>query len=119
MIYPQSAQTSLAAIEAIPVRAADGSIVRVGDIAHLAQSPAPPMIMRINRRNVVYIGANVAPGALLSNVQRDFARNLAALNLPSTVTVQPEAGGNQHIGQPAPCSGCRSRCSCPSCSCTC
>ena len=35
-------------------------------------SPAPPLIMRINRRNVVLIGANVAPGAILSNVQRKF-----------------------------------------------
>ena len=93
--YPVSAQSSLGAIESIPIRASDGSIVHVGDIAHLVQAPAPPMIMRINRQNVVYIGANLAPGAVLSNVQRDFAHRLAALHLPSTVTVGASAGGNE------------------------
>jgi hydrophobic/amphiphilic exporter-1 (mainly G- bacteria), HAE1 family len=93
--YPTSAQDSLGAISAIPIRASDGSLIHVGDIAHLTQAPAPPMIMRINRQSVVYIGADLAPGATLSNVQRDFARRLAALNLPATVTVAPAAGGNQ------------------------
>ena len=93
--YPQYAQTSFAGILNIPIRANDGSIVRVGDIAQLEQAPAPPMIMRINRQNVIYIGANVAPGAFLSNVQRDFAHRLAALNLPATITVAPSAGGNE------------------------
>jgi hydrophobic/amphiphilic exporter-1 (mainly G- bacteria), HAE1 family len=93
--YPQSALGSLAAIAAIPIRAGDGSIVRVGDIAHLVQSPAPPMMMRINRQDVVYVGANLTPGATLSNVQRDFARRLAGLHLPAGVTVGPSAGGNE------------------------
>jgi HAE1 family hydrophobic/amphiphilic exporter-1 len=93
--YPISAQDSLGAISAIPIRAADGSLIHVGDIAHLTQAPAPPMILRINRQSVVYVGADLAPGATLSNVQRDFARRLAALKLPATVSVAPEAGGNQ------------------------
>src|SRR5665213_1381488 len=93
--YPQSAQDSLGAIEAIPIRAANGSIVRVGDIATLVQSPAPPMIVRINRASVVYAGADLAPGAKLSNVQHDFASRLAALQLPSSVTVAPASGGNE------------------------
>ncbi|HYZ16062.1 MAG TPA: efflux RND transporter permease subunit, partial [Candidatus Acidoferrum sp.] len=93
--YPQASQTSLAAIEAIPIRASDGSIVHVGDIAHLVQAPAPPMMMRINRQNVVYVGANLAPGATLSNVQRAFAQRLAALHLPTSVTVAVAAGGNE------------------------
>jgi HAE1 family hydrophobic/amphiphilic exporter-1 len=97
--YPETSQDSLAAIEAIPVRASDGSIIHVGDIAHLVQAPAPPMIVRINRQSVVYIGANLAPGALLSNVQRDFTRRLDDLHLPSSVTVAPSAGGNeQQVG---------------------
>jgi len=93
--YPLSAQNSLTAIETIPVRAGNGSIVHVGDIANLVVAPAPPMIMRINRQNVVYVGANLAPGAILSNVQRDFNHRLAALKLPSTVAVAPAAGGNE------------------------
>ena len=63
---------------------------------HEARSaPAPPLIMRINRRNVVLIGANVAPGAILSNVERSFERRLRTLNLPSNVSVTPVTGGNQ------------------------
>jgi hydrophobic/amphiphilic exporter-1 (mainly G- bacteria), HAE1 family len=97
--YPQTAQTSLAAIEQIPIRAGGGAIVRVGDIATLVQSPAPSMIMRINRQTVVYVGANIAPGATLSNVQKSFAQRLRDLELPSTVTVAAAAGGNeQQVG---------------------
>jgi HAE1 family hydrophobic/amphiphilic exporter-1 len=92
--YPLPDQTSLGAIESIPIRSSAGSIVRVGDIAHLVEDPAPPEILRINRQNVVYIGANLASGAVLSNVQRDFARRLTDLHLPATVTVGPSAGGN-------------------------
>jgi HAE1 family hydrophobic/amphiphilic exporter-1 len=93
--YPLGDLQSLGAIEAIPIRASNGSIIHVGDIAHLVTTPAPPIITRINRSNVVYIGANLAPGALLSNVQRDFQKRLADLHLPSTVTVAAAAGGNE------------------------
>ncbi len=95
VIYPASELTSLANIEAIPIRASDGSLVHVGDIAHLVQAPAPPMISRINRQSVVYVGANLAPGALLSNVQRSFQKGLQSLDLPPTVTVAATAGGNE------------------------
>ena len=37
--YPIAAQTSLAAVESIPVRAGNGSTIHVGDIATLVQSP--------------------------------------------------------------------------------
>jgi HAE1 family hydrophobic/amphiphilic exporter-1 len=93
--YPQAAQTSLSAIEAIPIRAGGGAIVRVGDIATLVQAPAPSMIMRINRQTVVYVGANIAPGATLSNVQNAFSKRLRDLKLPATVTVGASAGGNE------------------------
>jgi hydrophobic/amphiphilic exporter-1 (mainly G- bacteria), HAE1 family len=93
--YPLTSQTSLAAIEQIPIRATNGSIVRVGDIATLVQSPAPSMITRINRQTVIYVGANIAPGATLSNVQNAFAKRLRDLNLPATVTVAASAGGNE------------------------
>jgi HAE1 family hydrophobic/amphiphilic exporter-1 len=93
--YPLADQNALSAIGSILIRASNGSIVHVGDIAQLVNTPAPPIIVRINRANVVYIGANLAPGALLSNVQRDFSRRLADLHLPSNVTVAPSAGGNE------------------------
>ncbi|MFY9861367.1 MAG: efflux RND transporter permease subunit [Candidatus Cybelea sp.] len=95
VIYPQGDLRSLGAISAIPIRANNGSIVRVGDIIQLVGAPAPPLIMRIDRRNVVLIGANVAPGATLSNVERAFERRLRSLDLPKSIVVTPVAGGNQ------------------------
>ena len=93
--YPIAAQNSLAAVEAIPIKTSNGAMIRVGDIAHLVQAPAAPLIMRINRQNVVYVGANLAPGATLSNVQRAFQGHLSALKLPATVMVAAAAGGNE------------------------
>jgi HAE1 family hydrophobic/amphiphilic exporter-1 len=95
VIYPQGALTDLTAITTIAVRSSSGGIVHVGDVAHLVQAPAPPLITRINRQSVVYLGANIADGAFLSNVQNDFGRRLKALNLPANVVVAPVAGGNQ------------------------
>jgi len=95
VIYEQKDLVNLAGISAIPIRANNGSIIRVGDIVDLQDVPAPPLIIRLERRNVVLIGANVAPGATLSNVVRDYERRLRALHLPSDITVAPVAGGNQ------------------------
>jgi hydrophobic/amphiphilic exporter-1 (mainly G- bacteria), HAE1 family len=99
VIYPQNDQVNLSAIGAIPIRANNGSIIRVTDIARLDYVPAPPLIARIDRQSVVYVGANVAPGAELSNVQRAFDARLRRLNLPAMVHVQPVNGGNQQSVQ--------------------
>jgi hydrophobic/amphiphilic exporter-1 (mainly G- bacteria), HAE1 family len=65
VIYPEPDLRSLAGIAAIPIRANNGSIVTVGDITQLTMAPAPPLMMRIDRRSVVLVGANVASGAIL------------------------------------------------------
>ena len=95
VIYPERDLTNLDAIARIPLRANGGGVVHVGDVARLVSTPAPPLITRINRRSVVYVGANVASGAELSNVQNAFERNLRRLNLPNDIVVAPVAGGNQ------------------------
>ena len=95
VIYQQRDLTNLAGISAIPIRANNGSIIRVGDIVDLQNVPAPPLIIRLERRNVVLLGANVTPGATLSNVIRDYERRLRGLKLPADITVVPVAGGNQ------------------------
>ena len=97
VIYPQTEQVNLTGIASIPIRAAGGSIVNVGDVTDIAREPAPPLITRINRQSVVYVGANVADGGELSNVQRGFNQRVAALNLGSGVSVAPVAGGNQEF----------------------
>ncbi|HZV77597.1 MAG TPA: efflux RND transporter permease subunit [Candidatus Babeliales bacterium] len=95
VIYPEPDLRSLTGIAAIPIRANNGSIITVGDITNLKLQPAPPLMMRIDRRSIVLVGANVAPGAVLSNVTRSFERRLRSLDLPKNITVTPVAGGNQ------------------------
>lgn len=93
--YPPSEQGSVARLKAIALRAADGSLVRVGDIAKLRDTLAPRAIDRVDRRTVVHLTANLAPGIALSNVQTDFERRVAALHLPSSVSVVPNSQGDQ------------------------
>jgi hydrophobic/amphiphilic exporter-1 (mainly G- bacteria), HAE1 family len=95
VIYEMKDLSNLSGISTIPIRANNGSIITVGDIVDLENQPAPPLIIRLERRNVVLIGANVAPGAVLSNVIRAYERRLRTLNLPSDITVAPVSGGNQ------------------------
>ena len=97
VIYPRSQQESLANVLAIPLRAASGAIVRVGDIAHLISSPTPVVITRTNRSDVVHVDATVADGYELSNVANDFAKRVTKLDLPATVFVKPAPGGNQEL----------------------
>ncbi len=53
------------------------------------------MITRTNRQTVVHVSANTTPGIALSNVQRAFLQRVAALHLPNTVHVIPNARGQQ------------------------
>ena len=95
VIYPERDQTNLSAIAAIPLRNTSGGTAHVGDVATLTQAPAPPLITRINRQTVVYVGADVATGSELSNVQNAFESRLSHMHLPAGITVGPVVGGNQ------------------------
>jgi HAE1 family hydrophobic/amphiphilic exporter-1 len=95
VLYPQSDQTSLATLRSIPIRNRAGQIVRLGDVAILKNDPSQALITRVNRQTVVHIGANLAPGAALSTVEKAFLQRVRALKLPSTVIVGAGAGGSQ------------------------
>jgi HAE1 family hydrophobic/amphiphilic exporter-1 len=97
VIYPLHDQTNLSAIAAIPVRANNGALVRLGDFSTLSWAPAPPLITRVDRNSVVDISANVAPGSSLSNVQAAFQKGLATLHLPKTIVVRPRPMGQQDL----------------------
>jgi HAE1 family hydrophobic/amphiphilic exporter-1 len=97
VIYPRTEQTSLDEVLAIPLRAENGGIVRLGDVAYLKYVPAPLIITRQNRAQVIHITANVAPGYELSNVTKTFQQKFAALHLPKTVTIKPAAQGQQDL----------------------
>ncbi|MBV8490677.1 MAG: efflux RND transporter permease subunit, partial [Candidatus Eremiobacteraeota bacterium] len=93
--YPESALNSVNAILTIPVRTNTGALIHVGDVAHLEQNPVEPIMTRTNRETVIHVTANVAPGQALSTVQRAFQARLRDLNLPKSVSVVPNAGGQQ------------------------
>lgn len=90
--YPLADQNSVAAIGDIPIRGSAG-VLHLRDILQLHSDPAPPMILRVDRADVVNVGANLASGAMLSNVQRDFQKRLARLRLPAGITVGPDSSG--------------------------
>jgi multidrug efflux pump subunit AcrB len=97
VIYPRSAQSNLDDVLAIPVRSANGGIVHLGDVAYLKYAPAPLVITRQNRTQVVHVTANVSPGYELSNVVAAFQKRVRALHLPKGVTTRPASLGQQDL----------------------
>ncbi|HKE37328.1 MAG TPA: efflux RND transporter permease subunit, partial [Candidatus Baltobacteraceae bacterium] len=99
VIYPQADQTNLATLQNLPLRASDGSIVHLGDIATFVSTPTAPLITRTDRRTVIHVDANVAGSSSLSNVQSAFFKALRTLHLPPTVVVRPAPLGQQDFMQ--------------------
>lgn len=95
VIYPSAFQRDLGQIRSIGVRADNGDIVNVGDIAQLTFTRSPRSIDRVDRQSVVHVSANVAPGASLSGVQKAFETKLAQAHLPRSVRVVPNSSGTQ------------------------
>jgi len=93
--YPLAAQNSVASLLAIPLRTSSGSIIHLADIASLVPDPAPPLLLRIDRRDTIAVGANIAPGTFLSAVQHDANTSIRALNLSKNILVTPALGGDQ------------------------
>ncbi len=91
--YPRSALGNVNDVLRIPVRARNGSLLHVGDVAQLVQNPVEPVMTRTNRQTVVHVTGNLALGATQSIVQSAFLKRLAALDLPRNVSVIPSAGG--------------------------
>jgi HAE1 family hydrophobic/amphiphilic exporter-1 len=95
VLYPQSFASSAANLRDIAIRTSGGALVHLGDLATFVSTPSQVLITRNNRQTVIHIGANVEPGAVLSNVQKAFQARVKALHLPNTVIVGTGAGGNQ------------------------
>jgi HAE1 family hydrophobic/amphiphilic exporter-1 len=95
VLYPRDFQTSIGTVSRIPVRTLGGSLAHVGDVVRYVEDPSEPLMTRTNRETVIHVQANLAPGATQSIVQRNFLRRLAALDLPSSVAVKANVGGQQ------------------------
>ncbi|HEY1977388.1 MAG TPA: efflux RND transporter permease subunit [Candidatus Baltobacteraceae bacterium] len=95
VIYPQEDQTNLTTLQNLPLRASDGSIVHLSDIATFVSTPTPPLVTRTDRRTVIHVDANVAGSSSLSNVQSAFFKRLPSLHLAPSVVVRPAPLGQQ------------------------
>ncbi len=97
VIYPPEAQTNIAALRNVPIRAQNGSIVYLGDIATLQSTPTPPLMTRVNRNTVIHVDANVAPNSSLSAVETAIMRKVPSLHLPPNIVVRPAPLGQQDL----------------------
>ena len=95
VLYPRDFQTSIGTVSSIPIRTLGGTLAHIGDVASYVEDPSEPLMTRTNRETVIHVQANLVPGAAQSIVQRNFLRRLAALDLPSTVEVKANVGGQQ------------------------
>ncbi len=95
VIYPLDDQQGLPMLAAVPLRAANGAIVHLGDFATFESTPTAPLVTRTDRNTVIHVDANVAPGASLSNVQNAFTKRLRSANLPRNILVRPAPLGQQ------------------------
>ncbi len=62
VIYPPTDRQSLRDILEVPIRASGGRPIAVGEFASLRSAPAPNVITRTNRTDVVHVDANVGDG---------------------------------------------------------
>ncbi len=95
VIYPLADQHELDTLSALPVRAASGSIVHLGDFASFRETPTAPLVTRTDRNTVIHVDANIVPGQSLSNVQAAFVRAIPRLHLPANISIRPAPLGQQ------------------------
>jgi hydrophobic/amphiphilic exporter-1 (mainly G- bacteria), HAE1 family len=95
VIYPPAFQTTLRTVGQIPLRSNGGQLTYIGDVVKFVSDPSPPLMTRVNRQTVVHVQSNLQPGATQSIVQNAFMRRLRALDLPPTVQVRANVGGQQ------------------------
>ncbi len=97
--FPQSSRNTLESLKDVRVRANDGTLVPLGDIATFTWTKAPTRIERLNRQRVVNVFADLLPGYSTGQVEGPLEKKLHTPGfLPSAVT--PAAQGNsQWVGE--------------------
>ena len=86
-------------LEQLPLFATNNSLVRLGDVATIAEGQAPGEVQRINQRQVFLIAGNLTQGASLSQAIADVNRVVSELELPEGVSILPSAAAktNQQL----------------------
>ncbi|HZT11845.1 MAG TPA: efflux RND transporter permease subunit [Candidatus Baltobacteraceae bacterium] len=93
VVYPFDSRDSLRALASIPIRSTNQGLVYAGDIARFVSRPSDPLITRLNRQDIVFVGSNVQPGYQLSRVTGAFRKRLGAL--PAGASLSPAPNGSQ------------------------
>ena len=93
VIYPPQDQTNLDLLRNVPIRASNGSIVYLGDIATFESTPTPPLMTRTDRNTVIHVDSNVAPDSSLSSVENALMKKIPSLHLPPSIVVRPAPSG--------------------------
>ncbi len=86
-------------LEQLPLFATNNSLVRLGDVATIAEGQAPGEVQRINQRQVFLIAGNLTQGASLSQAIADVNQVVSQLQLPEGVSILPSAAAktNQQL----------------------
>jgi multidrug efflux pump subunit AcrB len=80
----------------IPLFVNNNSLVRLSDVATIAEGQAPGEIQRINQRPVFIIAGNLNKGANLGAAISEVQQVIAELKLPAGVTVLPSYAGQSN-----------------------
>jgi multidrug efflux pump subunit AcrB len=83
----------------LPLFVNNNALVRLGDVAKIAEGQAPGEIQRINQRPVFLIAGNLNKGASLGAALTEVQQVVGQLDLPDGVTVLPSYAGqtNQEL----------------------
>jgi multidrug efflux pump subunit AcrB len=77
----------------LPLFVDSNALVRLGDVANIAEGQAPGEIQRINQRAVFLIAGNLNKGASLGAALEEVQQVVSKLDLPEGVTVLPSYAG--------------------------
>jgi hydrophobic/amphiphilic exporter-1 (mainly G- bacteria), HAE1 family len=95
--FPLADRTAVDQLQRVNVRANDGSLVPIGDVASFTWTTAPTKIERLNRQRVVNVYGDLLPGYSLGQVVGPLQKKLATPGfLPSGVGLKSE-GNSQFM----------------------
>ncbi len=72
----------VASVGRLPLRAPDGTLVPLENVAALSEAKGPTVILRLNGMRQVFVSANPAPGVPLGEAVAAVEQAVEALNLP-------------------------------------
>ncbi|MFM5949541.1 MAG: efflux RND transporter permease subunit [Novosphingobium sp.] len=85
----ENARRDITVIENLPVQTASGGSVPLARVADISFGSGPVSIRRYNQERRVFVGADLAPGALKGNVMTEINKLPIMTNLPQGISNTP------------------------------